>query len=107
MGARLEALLRRENMTTCHTLYRLDARTERQTRFLLSIDATTTPSSLSPWHRLAEFCHLLGRVFTSSPQGEPGLLWHLDDLYETTQEVSAPINDAFLVPLIQSEGTGK
>ncbi|VDK22680.1 unnamed protein product [Taenia asiatica] len=103
MGARLEALLRRENMATCHTLHRLDSRTERQTRFLLSIDATASSSTSLPWHRLAEFCHLLGRVFTSSPQGEPGLLWHLDDLYETGQEVSTPISDAFLVPLIQSE----
>ncbi|KAL5966890.1 hypothetical protein TSMEX_005432 [Taenia solium] len=86
MGTRLEALLRRENMATCHTLHRLDSRTERQTRFLLSIDATASSSPSLPWHRLAEFCHLLGRVFTSSPQGEPGLLWHLDDLYETDQE---------------------
>ncbi|KAL5110614.1 hypothetical protein TcWFU_007152 [Taenia crassiceps] len=89
MDARLEALLRHENMATCHTLHLLDARTERQTRFLLSIDATAFPSPSSPWHRLTEFCHLLGRVFTSSPQGESGLLWYLDDLCEAAQENGA------------------
>ncbi|VDM26410.1 unnamed protein product [Hydatigera taeniaeformis] len=74
-------------MATCHTLHRLDARTERQTRILLSIDATASPSS--PWHRLSEFCHLLCRVFTSSPKGEPGSLWHLGDSCETAQENEA------------------
>nr|CDS17559.1 kinase D interacting substrate of 220 kDa [Echinococcus granulosus] len=98
MTARLEARLRSENMATCHTLHRLDARTERQTRFLLSIDATASLASSpsSSLYRLAEFCHLLGRVFTSSPRGELGLLWHLDDLCETASETDAATSKSLI-----------
>ncbi|KAM3179755.1 hypothetical protein ACTXT7_000038 [Hymenolepis weldensis] len=80
IDARLEGRLREEVMATCHTLHRLDARNDRQTRFLLSIDATAVSANpATAPQRLAEFCGLLNRLFTLSPQGESGILWSLDD----------------------------
>ncbi|VDN98626.1 unnamed protein product [Rodentolepis nana] len=83
--SQLESRLREEVMATCHTLHRLDARNDRQTRFLLSIDATAISANLATApQRLAEFSELLSRLFTSSPQGESGVLWSLDDAKDLT-----------------------
>ncbi|VUZ45349.1 unnamed protein product, partial [Hymenolepis diminuta] len=93
IDARLEGRLREEVMATCHTLHRLDARNDRQTRFLLSIDATAVSANpTTAPQRLAEFSGLLNRLFTLSPQGESGILWSLDDakdLNEPTDSINS------------------
>ena len=84
----LETRLRHENMVTCRTLHRLDERTDRQTRFLLSIDATAcSVSALSTSHRLAEFCRLLNRIFISTQERESSVTWNLDDPHKTPPKV--------------------
>lgn len=89
IDARLEGRLREEIMATCHTLHRLDARNDRQTRFLLSIDATAVSANpATAPQRLAEFSRLLNRLFTLSPQGESGILWSLDDAKDLNEPVS-------------------
>ncbi|KAM7538111.1 hypothetical protein Aperf_G00000066312 [Anoplocephala perfoliata] len=90
IDAHLEAKLRMESMANCHTLHRLDSRSDRQTRFLLSIDATALAANpATAPQRLAEFSQIINRVFTSSPQGESGVIWHLDDPKEMTENLDA------------------
>lgn len=92
IDAQLEAKLRMESMANCHTLHRLDSRNDRQTRFLLSVDATALATNpVTAPQRLAEFSQTINRIFTSSPQGESGVIWYLDDPKEMKEPVSFSI----------------
>ena len=85
----LEKRLRYESMVTYHTLHHLDERTDRQTRFLLSIDATAYSVSASPTsHRLVDLCHFLNRIFISVSPRESDSPLNLGDFCETAQVVS-------------------